>query len=53
VPVSADTFNLPARRAKFSAMSNERISAELGIRLPDWENDLEEVPKRGLMIDGG
>jgi len=42
VPVSADTFNLPARRPKFSAMSNERISAELGIRLPDWESDLEE-----------
>jgi len=42
VPVSADTFNLPAKRPKFSAMSNERISAELGIRLPDWESDLEE-----------
>jgi len=42
VPVSADSFNLPARRPKFSAMSNERISAELGIMLPDWESDLEE-----------
>jgi len=42
VPVSGDSFNLPARRPKFSAMSNERISAELGIRLPDWESDLEE-----------
>jgi len=42
VPVSADTFNLPARRPKFSAMSNERISADLGIRVPDWESDLEE-----------
>jgi len=42
VPVPADTFNLPARRPKFSAMSNERISAELGIMLPDWESDLEE-----------
>lgn len=42
VPVSADTFNLPAKRPKFSAMSNERISAELGIMLPDWESDLEE-----------
>jgi len=42
VPVSADTFNLPAKRPKFSAMSNERISAELGIRLPEWESDLEE-----------
>jgi len=42
VPVSAESFNLPARRPKFSAMSNERISAELGIMLPDWESDLEE-----------
>ena len=42
VPVSADFFNLPARRPKFSAMSNERICAELGIRIPDWESDLEE-----------
>ena len=42
VPVPADSFNLPAKRPKFSAMSNERISAELGIRLPDWESDLEE-----------
>jgi len=42
VPVPADTFNLPARRPKFSAMSNERISAELGIRIPNWESDLEE-----------
>jgi len=41
VPVPADSFNLPARRPKFSAMSNERISAELGIKLPDWESDLE------------
>ena len=40
--MSADTFNLPAKRPKFSAMSNERISAELGIMLPDWESDLEE-----------
>jgi len=42
VPVPADTFNLPARRPKFSAMSNERISSELAIRIPDWENDLED-----------
>jgi len=42
VPVPGDSFNLPARRPKFSAMSNERISAELGIKLPGWESDLEE-----------
>jgi len=47
VPVSADSFNLQARRPKFSAMSNERISTELGIRLPEWESDLEEYLRRG------
>jgi len=42
VPVSADTFNLQAKRPKFSSMGNERISAALGIKLPDLESDLEE-----------
>ncbi len=36
-PVSMDTFNLPAKRPKFSAMSNEKLSRILGIRIPAWE----------------
>jgi dTDP-4-dehydrorhamnose reductase len=31
-----DSFNLPAKRPKFSAMSNEQIARLLGIRIPEW-----------------
>ena len=45
VPVSADVFDLPAKRPKFSAMSNERISKELSVSIPSWEEDLKEYLK--------
>jgi len=46
IPVSAGSFNLPARRPKFSAMSNEKISSELSVSIPDWEEDLKEYLKQ-------
>jgi dTDP-4-dehydrorhamnose reductase len=36
-PVSMDSFNLPARRPGFSAMSNEQISRLLNIDIPTWQ----------------
>ena len=36
-PVSMDSFNLPARRPKFSAMSNEQICRRLNISIPTWQ----------------
>lgn len=36
-PVSLDSFQLPAKRPKFSAMSNDRLSRALGITIPSWE----------------
>lgn len=36
-PVSMDSFNLPARRPKFSAMSNENLSRQIGINIPTWQ----------------
>lgn len=36
-PVSMDSFNLPAKRPKFSAMSNEKISGLLNVSIPSWE----------------
>jgi len=39
-PVSSDVFNLPAKRPKFSAMSNETISRELSLAIPHWEEAL-------------
>jgi dTDP-4-dehydrorhamnose reductase len=39
-PVSQDYFKLPAKRPKFSAMSNSKISGELNIEIPLWEVSL-------------
>lgn len=36
-PVSMDSFNLPARRPGFSAMSNEQICRRLTISIPTWQ----------------
>lgn len=38
IPASSEKFALPARRPKFSAMSNERISNLLGIKIPSWQD---------------
>ncbi len=36
-PVSMDSFNLPAKRPKFSAMSNHEIAGILHVDIPAWE----------------
>jgi len=41
-PISKNIFNLPARRPTFSAMSNKKISRELNIKIPDWEEAIFE-----------
>jgi len=40
-PVSMDQFHLPARRPKFSAMANLRLSGELNVSIPSWEASVE------------
>ena len=40
-PVSMDLFHLPARRPKFSAMTNIRLSGELNVSIPAWEESVE------------
>ncbi len=40
-PVSMDSFNLPARRPKFSAMNNAKLSGVLNIAIPAWEAAVE------------
>jgi dTDP-4-dehydrorhamnose reductase len=39
-PVSMDTFNLPAKRPKFSAMSNSKLAGQLNVSIPSWEESL-------------
>ncbi len=50
VPVSSERFNLPAKRPKFSAMSNEKLSGILGIRIPSWQEATLERLKSGSYI---
>ncbi|HWR73038.1 MAG TPA: dTDP-4-dehydrorhamnose reductase [Nitrospirota bacterium] len=40
-PVSMESFNLPAKRPKFSAMNNAKLSGVLNISIPAWEAAVE------------
>jgi len=40
-PVSMNDFHLPARRPKFSAMSNSAISTALNASIPSWKESVE------------
>jgi dTDP-4-dehydrorhamnose reductase len=46
-PVSIDSFNLPAKRPKFSAMSNSRITSILNVSIPSWEEAVESFLEKG------
>jgi dTDP-4-dehydrorhamnose reductase len=41
LPVTSDHFPSPAKRPYFSAMSNGRLSAELGCAIPEWKNAID------------
>ncbi|MGC8985023.1 MAG: SDR family oxidoreductase, partial [Thermosulfidibacteraceae bacterium] len=41
LPAYQSDFNLPAKRPKWSVMSNEKISKELNIEIPEWIEDLK------------
>ena len=40
VPVPSSVFNLAAERPRFSAMSNNKLSKDLSLELPYWEDEL-------------
>ena len=46
-PISMDSFNLPAKRPKFSAMSNSRITSILNVPIPSWEEAVESFLLKG------
>ena len=45
-PVPMDSFNLSAKRPKFSAMSNARLSERLGNTIPSWEEAVSDFLKK-------
>ncbi|MFN3844085.1 MAG: dTDP-4-dehydrorhamnose reductase [Rehaibacterium terrae] len=44
-PAYQADFNLPAKRPRFSAMSNEKISKILNVQIPTWKEELESFIK--------
>jgi dTDP-4-dehydrorhamnose reductase len=45
-PVPMNSFGTRAKRPRFSAMSNGRISAELGIRMPAWQSGVDRFVEK-------
>jgi dTDP-4-dehydrorhamnose reductase len=41
LPVSSDYFNTTVTRPYFSAMSNVKLSEELGLTIPDWKDGVD------------
>ncbi|MFH1096282.1 MAG: dTDP-4-dehydrorhamnose reductase [Candidatus Desantisbacteria bacterium] len=41
LPVSSDFFPAAAKRPYFSALSNSKLSKELGINIPKWQNGID------------
>jgi dTDP-4-dehydrorhamnose reductase len=46
-PVTMDAFHLPARRPKFSAMDNGRLSSLLNLQIPTWEEAVRSFIAKG------
>jgi dTDP-4-dehydrorhamnose reductase len=46
-PVSMDSFNLPAQRPKFSAMSNRAIADLLNLSIMEWDEAVGKFIKEG------
>ena len=45
VPVPMSVFNTKAKRPLYTCMSNERISKELDISIPSWEDGIDKLVK--------
>src|SRR5208337_1035481 len=46
LPVDSHFFNEAARRPYFSAMSNEKLSKDLGLEIPDWKDAIDRYIKK-------
>ncbi|MDY0279717.1 MAG: dTDP-4-dehydrorhamnose reductase [Salinivirgaceae bacterium] len=47
-PIHATEYPLPAQRPNFSVLDKTKIKAKLGIKIPHWEDSLEQVIKHKL-----
>jgi dTDP-4-dehydrorhamnose reductase len=51
-PVPMDAFALPAKRPKFSAMTNSHLSGLLDLPIPSWEEAVVSFIRKGGFIRG-
>ncbi len=49
-PMTMDTFNLPAKRPKFSAMSNNKLANLLNAPIPTWEEAVKSFLQDGAFV---
>jgi dTDP-4-dehydrorhamnose reductase len=47
-----ETFNLPAKRPKFSAMSNKKLAGLLQVDIPTWEESVESFLRERVLFYG-
>jgi dTDP-4-dehydrorhamnose reductase len=45
-PITTEQYPLPAKRPKYSVLSNQKLADRFGVRLSAWEDALDEVFKR-------
>lgn len=43
IPIATEEYPTPARRPRYSVLSNKRLNREFGVILPDWETQLRRV----------
>ncbi len=48
-PVAMDTFNLPAKRPKYSAMSNRKLAGHLKVDIPSWEESVRSFLRESTL----
>lgn len=49
-PVTMDVFTLPAKRPKFSAMTNSKLAGLLNIEIPAWEESVRSFLREGSLL---
>ena len=43
IPIRTDEYPTPAKRPQYSALSNQKLLDKFGVRLPNWQDALDEV----------
>ncbi len=45
-PIATEQFPIPAKRPRYSVLSNSKLHRQFGVQLPDWEGELDLTLKQ-------